>query len=90
MMRCLPRYLVSLVVQVLLLMLAMCVLDSGVTAINLAALCTAWNLALIVDWALCRLGPLHHTALMVSLPASILSGLPFVFFGISLSVYWEP
>lgn len=88
-MRRLSKFLVSLVVQAFLLLLAMCILDSGVSAINLAALCTVWNLALIIDWALCRIAPLRHTALMVSLPSWVLSGLPVAFFGIALSVPWE-
>ncbi len=85
----LSNFLVSLLVQALLLVLAMCLLDSGVTAINLAALCTAWNLVLIIDRALCGLAPLRHTALMVSLPTWVLSGLPVAFFGVALSVHWE-
>jgi hypothetical protein len=85
----LSKFMVSLVVQALLVALAMCLLDSGMAAINLAALCTAWNLILIADWGLCRFRVLRHRALMLSLPAWVLSGLPAVFLGIALSVRWE-
>ena len=80
---------VSLAVQALLILLAMCLLDSGLAAINVAALCTVWNLILIIDWALCRFGGFHRKAVMLSLPAWVLSGLPVLLFGIALSVRWE-
>ena len=85
----LSKFMVSLAVQALLVALAMCLLDSGAAAINMAALCTAWNLVLILDWALCRTGALRHRELMLSLPAWLLYALPVAFFGIALSVRWE-
>ena len=85
----LSKFTVSLVVQVMLLALAMCLLDSGMAAINLAVLCTVWNLILILDWALCRFGGLRRQPMMQSLPAWVLSGLPVAFFVIALSVRWE-
>jgi hypothetical protein len=85
----LSKFTVSLAVQALLIALAMCLLDFGLAAINMAGLCTAWNLFLILDWALCRFGAFHRKALMLSLPVWVLSGLPAIFFGIALSVRWD-
>ncbi len=83
-----PKFLLSLIVQCLLLILAMCILDSGHSAILLALLCSLWNLVLISDWALCKTRLLRHGALMEALPAAVLFVLPVVFFGIALGVRW--
>ncbi len=85
----LSKFTLSLAMQCLLLVLALFLLDSGHAAILLAALCTAWNLVLALDWVVCRLCSLHRQAIMQSLPAWILCGLPVLFFGIALSVRWE-
>ena len=85
----LSKFTLSLAVQALLIALAMCLLDSGLAAINMAALCTVWNLVLTLDWAFCRFGRSRRKAMMLSLPSCVLSGLPVVFFGIALSVRWE-
>ena len=85
----LSKFMVSLVVQALLVALAMCFLDSGMAAINMAALCTGLNLILILDWVVCKIARLRRLPLMVSLPLWLLSGLPVALFGIALSVRWE-
>jgi uncharacterized membrane protein len=82
------KFTLSLIVQCLLLLLAMCLLDGGRAAIMLALLCTLWNLALICDWILCRSGLLKHKAWMLALPATLLLVLPVVFFGIALGASW--
>ena len=83
------KFTVSLAVQALLIAVAMCLLDFGMAAINLAVLGTVFNLFLISDWILCKTGLLHHNALMLSLSGWLLAGLPVLFFGIALSVRWE-
>jgi hypothetical protein len=85
----LSRFTLSLIVQAVLIAVAVCLLDSGVAAINMTALCTVWNLLLMLDWALCRSGCFRRNPMMLSLAAWVLSGLPVAFFGIALSVNWE-
>jgi hypothetical protein len=70
-------------------MLAMCILDSGHTAILLAALCTGWNLVMITDWALCKIGCFHHRTLMLSLPKLAFVSLLILFFLTAAFVPWH-
>ena len=82
----LPKFTISLAVQAVLLVFAM---DDEFAPIYMTALCTVWNLVLILDWGLCRFAHLHREAMMLSLPLWLLCGLPVVFLCISLSTRWK-
>lgn len=87
-MKLFSKFTLSLMVQCILITLAMGLLDGGRTAIALALLCTAWNLVLILDWALCKTGLFRRDAMMLALPTGIHLLLPVIFFGVALEVRW--
>ena len=68
-MKGLSPFLLSLLGQCLLLLVTMCVLDGGRTAIIWAVGCTLWNLALIGDWAVSKVRGLRREPIMEISPA---------------------
>ena len=75
-MRLLSPFLLSLLGQCLILMLAMCLLDGGRVATVWACACTIWNLAQIGDWAVSKVRRLRHEPIMRVVPAWVSVGVP--------------
>ena len=64
--------------QCILLVLGMCLLDGGRSAIVWACACTVWNLALIGDWLVSSGRRLRHEPIMEISPAWVLLVVPVI------------